>query len=123
MTDERLVGLAINAALRRDACDAQFYTDLQRLNVGKIVCRAFAVIYRSAVKRWGDDAFIGVDVVPSALTQQSREDYEKAIREFFRNGTDAQFRRIVEEDEAGSKAVDMKRPLGFTRDKGLFNLP
>lgn len=118
-TDERYLSLANKARQRRNTCDANFHSDLLKLNAGRYVCHAFAVIYRDAVKIWGDGPFIGIDPAPN-LTQQ-REDYEKAIRDFFIGGTEPQFRRIVEEDKTGRQTVDMKRNIRFTPDKGLEN--
>lgn len=118
-TDERLISLGVNAYQRRKTCDKNLYSNIKTLNSDRMSCRAFAVIYRDAVKLFGDSAFIGIDEAPN-LTQQ-QEDYEKAIRDFFANGTEAQFKRIVEEDEAGRKAVDMKRNIRFLPDRGLVN--
>ncbi|NCT98316.1 MAG: hypothetical protein GXD23_13180 [Comamonadaceae bacterium] len=113
------MSLASEARQRRNTCDANFYSDLLKLNADRFVCHAFAIVYRDAVKIWGDGPFMGVDSAPN-LTQQ-REDYEKAIRDFFVRGTETQFRQIVEEDKKGQKAVDMKRNIRFMPDKGLVN--
>lgn len=118
-TDARYLTLANEAGQRRKVCDMRFYSDIRKLNIGKMSCRAFAVIYRDAVKLWGGSAFIGVEQAPE-LTQQ-QQDYEKAIRDFFVQGTEAQFKRIVEEDEAERKVVDMKRNVQFTKESGLVN--
>jgi hypothetical protein len=119
-TDERYLSLAVEAAQRRNKCDNNFYADIVKLNKDRLSCRAFAVIYRDAVKLWGDGNFIGIESVPT-LTQ-SQQDYEKAIRDFFANGTDEQFKKIVDADNAKKKAVDMKRNIRFTQKGGLENV-
>ncbi|MCA3061090.1 MAG: hypothetical protein ING69_02565 [Rhodocyclaceae bacterium] len=108
------------ASARRAKCDQALYKDIYEQNDKRMACRAFAVIYRYAVKTWGDDKFLGADA--GAVITQSREEYEKAIRDFFENGTEEQFKRIVEEDAANRQVVNMKRNIGFSKEKGLVNV-
>lgn len=119
-TDLRLQLLNAKAVERRLQCDISLAKDIQDNNSGKWVCKAFALIYREAVKNWGEDAFLGAS--QAGEISQSRESYEAAIKEFFKDGTEAQFRALVESAEAGKPMVDMKKDIDFTPESGLVNI-
>lgn len=121
MTDERMLKLQVMANVRRKQCDSSFYTDLRAANPGKMVCAAFAVVYREAVKEFGGDAFIGAERFDGP--PQSQADYEAAIREFFRSGSEEQFKRLVEGADAGNPVVNLKKDIRFSRTSGLTNAP
>lgn len=116
-----MLKLQVMANVRRKKCDRSFYTDLQAANPGKMVCAAFAVVYREAVKEWGGDVFAGAERFDGP--PQSQADYEAAIREFFRFGSEEQFKKLVEGAEAGNPVVNLKREIHFSRTSGLTNAP
>jgi len=119
MTDERLLNLNVMASIRRKQCDGSFHSDLRAANPGNIVCAAFAIVYREAVKAFGADVFIGADRFDGP--PQSQDEYEGAIREFFRAGSVQQFEKLVEGADSGNPVVNFKKAIYYSRSSGLIN--
>ncbi len=122
-TDMSLLTSQVDAAKRRVGCDAKFYADLRAANLGKMVCAALAIVYRDAVKEWGDAAFSGAGGMPiPPAWKQPQQDYNAAIRDFFREGSAAQFDAFVRSNDAHRPNVLLSRPLRFDAEAGLVNL-
>lgn len=120
-TDLRLITLGTKALSRKRSCDDGLRSDIRAVNKGKPVCEAFAEVYRAAVALFGDSAFIGIDA--SIALGQSKEEYARAVQQFFERGTEAQFRKLVESVDSGAQTVDLKKPISFDAKKGLINVP
>jgi hypothetical protein len=118
-SDERLGNLQARATVRRQTCDQAFYRQLRTVNAGRTVCEAFAIVYRDAVKNFGAGFFSGIDTFEGP--PQPQAEYEGAIREFFENGSEAQFRQLVQAADQDRPIVNLKRPISFSRNEGLTN--
>lgn len=122
-SDTGLLQSARDAKVRKNKCDNDFYSALRALNSGRYVCEALAIAYFKAVKDWGEPHFSGFDASnPVAAWRQPQDDYNQALKEFFRNGTDAQFKKLVEGFDGGRPSVDFRQPLRFDPTQGLVNL-
>jgi len=119
-TDENILHSGVKAGLRRLQCDTEFYQKLRTINKGKFVCEAFAIVYRDAVKNWGEGAWNGIARFEGPT--QDQDEYEKAIRDLFSKGTEEQFKGIVDADITGSKSINLKRPIKYDSIKGLVNI-
>lgn len=118
-TDSRLLTSQAMAGERRASCDASFYVEMRRLNAGKLVCEAFSIIYRDAVKAWAGPHFSGADQFDGP--PQPEETYTKAIAEFLEKGTPTEFRSFVEATDKGERPVNFRRPIRYQSGKGLSN--
>jgi len=110
----KMIKLAVEAQKRRKTCDVGLGSDIIAGNIGRPVCQAFGYAYEKAVKSFGDPNFIGIDNVASTLTQP-KEEYEAAIREFFRKGTDAEFAKF------NTSPPSFEAPLKYVEGQGLTN--
>ena len=120
VTEPRFLALTARANKRKSQCDASFYERMVSLNHGKAVCKAFAVVYRDAVKNFGGGAFRGIDQFEGPI--QDKEAYEAAIREFFRNGTEQQYNEIANRADSGNLPVNLRQPIQYDPNKGLVNV-
>lgn len=122
LTDNAIIQSRIEAKARRSKCDINLYKNIKSQNKNKPVCAAFAIVYISAVKEWGNPAFNGMDDLKSeAAKEQGQEAYENAIRAYFKKGTDKQFKTFVTAWEENRSTVDFNEPLQFTAKTGLKN--
>jgi hypothetical protein len=110
-----LTRLAVEAQKRRKLCDIAIGSKIRLINPGRPVCQAFGYVFEKAVRRFGDAHFQGIDPIPQTLTQ-SKADYDAAIREFFRQGTVAEFETF----NARPPSLDL--PLQYIKGKGLVNV-
>lgn len=114
-TTIKFARLAIEAERRRSQCDVSIGDDILAGNPGRAVCRAFAYAYAKAVKSFGESHFQGLDAVTGSVTQ-SKEDYEAAIRDFFRKGTEAEFQAF------NDSPPSFKKNLKYVPGRGLINV-
>jgi hypothetical protein len=114
-TSIKLTKLAVEAQKRRKTCDVGLGNDIVANNVGRPVCQAFGYVYEKAVRNFGDPNFQGIDSAPSTI-KQSKEEYEAAIREFFRKGTTAEFEKF----NASPPSLDSS--LKYVEGQGLTNV-
>ncbi len=113
-SDPKFAKLDREAQKRRSKCDVEIGAKIREINAGKPVCQAFAYVYENAVKRFGNPFFKGLRI--SSLLQ-SKDDYDRAIREFFRHGTAAEF------DAFNAQPPSFDRDLVYVEGKGLINTP
>ena len=113
-SDPKFAKLDREAQKRRSKCDAKIGAKIREINEGKPVCQAFAYVYENAVKRFGDPYFKGIRI--SSLLQ-SKDDYDAAIREFFRRGTPAEFEAF------NAHPPSFDGDLSYEPGKGLINVP
>ena len=118
MTNVRLQKLSVLAQERRLACDDGLASLIRGVNKGKFACEAVAIVYRGAVRAFGDEAFNGAKVFSDS--DQTREQYDQEVAAFFRQGTEEQFRRLVVGDGVVG-SVSFNRPLRFDPALGLVN--
>jgi hypothetical protein len=121
LTDEKLLALASRANQRRLVCDNKLCDKIREVNKGKAICQAFAIIYREAVKTFGDTAFNGLS--GEKVVNQSQDEYVGAVRAFLTVGTEKQFKDFVAAADAGKPKVDFSRPLAYDAPHGLKNVP
>jgi hypothetical protein len=107
----RLAGAAID---RRRKCDVSLGQQIREDNKEKWVCAAFAYVYEHAVKTFGDAYFQGLDAVAGNI-KQPKEEYDAAIREFFRQGTPAEFGAFLD------NPPDLTKDIRYVKGKGLVN--
>ena len=112
-TDARLKQLESDAQMRRQKCDIAIAAKIREINSGKPVCQAFSYAYEYAVKRFGDPFFKGIRPSANALNQ---EEYERAIREFFLHGSDAEFEAF------NANPPDFSKALKYEPGEGLVNV-
>lgn len=112
-TDARLKQLESDAQMRRQKCDIAIAAKIREINSGKPVCQAFSYAYEYAVKRFGDPFFKGIRPSANALNQ---EEYERAIREFFLHGSDAEFEAF------NANPPDFSKALKYEPGEGLLNV-
>lgn len=109
-----------DAISRKQTCDERFYTELAVFNRDRLVCRAFGLLYREAVKRFGEGAFAGAAPGPNSpdsvpLTAGNLA----AIQQFLRQASDDQLRVFVQRMSSPATAVDPSRPLRVDSARGL----
>lgn len=122
-TDVNLLLLGGKAQERRSSCDASFYTSMRAANQGKFACEALAIVYRDAVKFFGDPAFAGFGIAnPPPAWKQSQDEYNKALAEFFTRSSVDDFRRFVEAADAGRPTVNLCGRLQYIEGTGLMNI-
>lgn len=119
ITDSRLLTSQAMAEERRARCDASFYMQMRMLNKGKLVCEAFSIVYRDAVKTWGGPEFSGADQFDGP--PQPQETYTGAISEFLEKGTPAEFQAFVDAADKGQRPVNFRRPIRYRAGRGLSN--
>jgi hypothetical protein len=123
LSDVELLTLGGKAQARRATCDADFFTAMRTANRGKFACEALAYIYRDAVKWWGDSAFAGFGFInPPTAWEQSQDEYNKAIGDFFGKANVDDFRRFVEAADAGKPTVNLCGRLTYSPVTGLTNV-
>jgi hypothetical protein len=122
-TDEELLNSRIDADNRKRSCDNNFYARMREINKGKSVCEALAIVYRDAVKKWGDPSFSGLGefAVPEAWSQP-KEDYDSALIRFFSAGTKKQFSDFVRSNDQNNSEVHLDKPLRYDAKAGLQNI-
>lgn len=118
-----LIQSAGAAMTRRAQCDVKLAETIIELNPSRWPCRAVAIIYREAVKLWGDGAFAGYgsDDTPAAW-KQSQGDYEAAIAAFLANSSEADFQKFVPAYEQGTHKVNFCGRLEYVDGQGLRNV-
>lgn len=117
--DGEMTQLTAQAVNRRASCDSSLCDSIRAANKGKMICEAFAVIYREAVKEFAKGAFSGVG--SNAAKRQSQEAYIGAISEFIQRGSDAEFKAFLEQADQGRLAIDFNEPLDYAQGSGLKN--
>ena len=123
ITNPRLINAMAEATSRRQTCDSSLSERIRALNTAKAVCAAFAIVYRDAVKAFGDGAWAGADLFQFQGPPPDQAAYEEAIREFFKNGKEEQFARLVQGADAGRPVVNLKKAIKFSPTAGLVNVP
>jgi hypothetical protein len=118
-----LIQSAGAAMTRRAQCDVKLAEAIIDANPNRWPCRAIAIIYREAVKLWGDGAFAGYgsDQTPAAW-KQSQADYEAAIAAFLAKASEADFRKFVESYEQGTDKLNFCGRLQYVDGQGLRNV-
>jgi hypothetical protein len=112
----------LDSRTRKATCDQNLHDAIVAANPGKFVCSALGVVYRLAVKEWGDAAFSGLgDGTTIEAWRQPKEEYDRAISDFFRLGTPAQFEEFVRSQESTYPKVNFNLPLRFDTEHGLTN--
>jgi hypothetical protein len=121
--DPQYVGLLFKAQQRRSSCDQALYTDIRQLNTGKSICEAIAVVYRYAVKNWGDSAFngYGLGYQPPAW-KQSQEEYNNAIRTFLGAASAEQLQSFVKSFDEKKPPVNLCGRLAVSPSGNLMNI-
>ena len=121
-TDITLLRSLAESRERKALCDQKLSADITSANAGKFACAAVGIVYRLAVKEWGDSAFSGFDDETTIEAwRQPKEEYDKAIRDFFLHGTQEQFEAFVRTQDGNSSKVNFDRPLRFDAERGLIN--
>jgi len=115
-TDAKLIKLDREAQKRRSLCDSEIGAKIRKINLGKPVCQAFAYVYEKAVREFGDPHFQGIRATAST-PDQSEDEYEEAIREFFRHGSAQEFEAF------NARPPSLQAPLKYVPGKGLVNIP
>lgn len=118
--NENLLILMVKANQRKRVCDADLCDKIRKINKGKPICEAFAIVYRDAVRYFGKDKFLGIDGADFNLNQSEKE-HLKAIHDFFKNGNEEQFKKLYEFFDSGMPIIDFKKPIIFDDNKGLVN--
>ncbi|OEZ90941.1 hypothetical protein JAB9_51360 [Janthinobacterium sp. HH107] len=121
--DIRLVKSTVDAINRKHLCDNNFYIAMRSINRGKPPCEALAIVYRDAVKVWGDPSFNGMgnaETVPA--WKQAKEQYDGALQEFFLKGTASQFEDFVRRTDERVRPTNLSLPLKFDQQRGLINI-
>lgn len=112
-----------DAASRRSVCDAKFSVAIVESNPERWACKAVAIIYREAVKRWGDSSFSGYGSWDQpAAWSQSQLDYEQAIANFIASSSEESFMRFVKSFESGTPEVNFCGRLQYVNGAGLKNI-
>jgi hypothetical protein len=121
--DEALLKSWSKAQERKLTCDIDFYEAMRRANQGRWACEALAIVYRDAVKQWGEGFFGGFGQTAAvAAWQQPQADYDRALATFFKEGQEADFRRFVEANDSGKATANLCGRLAFTASRGLHNV-
>jgi hypothetical protein len=121
--DEKYVKLIEDAQKRRAACDARLGDEIRAKNPDKWGCKAVAVVYRYAVKQWGDGSFAGFGTTSEpAAWKQSQTDYNKAITDFLSEASEDDLKKFVEAADTANPMVNFCGRLRYSRDEGLANL-
>lgn len=115
-TDVHLTKLITDAKTRKSKCDDSLYNDINNNNPGKAVCRSVAIVYKLAVKNWGEGSFHGITATGETINQPKSE-YDGAIKDFFKYGTKEQFEAFVQAYDKGN--VNLEKPLQFDKTLGL----
>jgi hypothetical protein len=115
-TDATLTKLERDAQKRRSKCDTEIGAKIREINKGRPVCQAFAYVYEKAVREFGDPHFEGIRATANA-PDQSQDDYDRAIREFFLHGSKEEFAAF------NARPPSFAEPLKYERGKGLVNIP
>lgn len=120
-SDLTMAALLGSAQQRRLGCDNRLSLSIRTQNQGKPVCQAFGLVYRFAVRQWADGAFRGIDESGKYL-EQTRADYDGAIREFFKSGSEDEFRRFVASIDETKPLVNLSEPIKYEKGRGLVNV-
>lgn len=119
LTDPKFHALWDGAMQRKADCDRRLELKIRADNPQQAVCAAFAIVYRKAVQAFGKSVFAGFQT--AAQLTQTPEEYQQAIRDFFRYGTEEQFQDLVNKEEQGELDVDFQRDLKYSKVQGLRN--
>lgn len=114
-TSVKFTKLWVEAEKRRSVCDAAIGKDILTNNLGRSVCQAFSYAYEKAVRTFGEVHFQGLDDVTVKI-EQSKEDYEGAIREFFVKGSEEEFEAF------NASPPSFEEDLKYVPGKGLVNV-
>lgn len=121
--DKRLVDLIKAAQTRRDSCDVKLGDDIRNGNPNKWGCKALGVLYRYAVKEWGDGNFAGYGSRSQPLAwKQQQAAYNKALTDFLEHATQDDLKEFVESADSSTPVVNLCGRLRYSRDGGLENL-
>ena len=109
--------------MRRSKCDINLAAAIINDNPERWACKAVAIIYREAVKRWGNPNYSGYGKweQPAAWRQQ-QQDYDKAIALFLEQASDADFRQFVKSFDSEKPGVNFCARLRFSTGSGLENV-
>lgn len=111
-----------DAMVRRAACDVKLASAIIESNPGRWACKAVAIIYREAVRRWGNPSFSGFAKWDKpAAWRQTQAEYETAIASFIEKSTDEDFKTFVQSFESEKPQVDFCGRLQYS-DEGLTNI-
>lgn len=122
-SDPALIQSGFDAVKRRATCDARMADDIAAANGGRWACKAIAIIYREAVKLWGDGAWNGYgNGTGPAAWAQSQADYDAAIARFLAVSSDKDFEQFVKGQERATPAINFCGRLQFTPATGLTNV-
>lgn len=122
-TDNHLIVLGRAAQVRRAICDDKLAFDIATSNPASWGCQAVAIIYRKAVKLWGDDAFNGYSASDQPLAwAQTQEEYDKAIADFIEFSDENDFRKFVESAQSTKPNVNFCGRLMYSKELGLTNV-
>lgn len=121
--DDKFIKLEKSAQARRSSCDAQFGDDIRSNNSNSWGCKAVGVLYRFAVKEWGDGSFagFGTEAQPAAWKQPQSE-YNKALIDFLSKASEDELKKFVKDSESTTPKVNLCGRLRYTREEGLSNL-
>lgn len=112
-----------DAMTRRSVCDSKFAAAIMESNPERWACKAVAIIYREAVKKWGNPNFSGYGGWSEpAAWKQSQQDYEKAIALFVEKSTDTEFRQFVKSFDTDKPDVNFCARLRYSSTSGLENV-
>ena len=118
-----LIQSAGAAMTRRAQCDVKLADAILEANPSRWPCRAIAIIYREAVKLWGDGAFAGYGSMETpAAWKQSQGDYEAAIAAFLANASEADFKKFVQSYEQGTDKLNFCGRLQYVDGEGIKNV-
>lgn len=111
------------AMTRRAQCDVKMAEGIIEANPNRWPCRAVAIIYREAVKLWGDGAFAGYgsNETPAAW-KQTQGEYEAAIAAFLAKANEADFKKFVQSYEQGKDKLNFCGRLQYVDGEGIKNV-
>lgn len=122
-TDLALLRSWTDSQARKATCDHNLGDTIVSANPGRFVCGALGIVYRKAVKEWGGSAFSGLgDGQTIEAWRQPKDEYDKAIRDFFRLATPEQFEDFIRSQNSSNPKVKFNHPLRFDPERGLVNI-
>lgn len=121
--DEKYIKLMSAAQARKSSCDVNLSDDIINRNPNKLGCRALSVLYRYAVKEWGDGNFAGYGTIdrPMAWRQPQRE-YNKALTEFLEKASESDLKKFVDAADTDKPLVNLCGRLRYSEEDGLQNI-
>lgn len=121
--DDKFKNLISAAQARRNSCDVSLGDEIRNRNPGKPGCRALGVLYRYAVKEWGDPNFAGFGTVDQPLAwKQPQREYNKALSDFLAKATDEELKKFADAADTSTPVVNLCGRLRYSDADGLQNL-